>query len=207
MAAGLLAACTGDDSPKVELVPVHDLAAELVAAEIETEVRRIAFDSQEIRRYLRSGWSRNERDRGFAWGLGEASVVEFSLLEARDFELRLEGRPFRFPGAPPQVVTVAVNGHTLGEIELSPRLAGYALPLASEQQLAGANRLELSYRWNRCAIWNIRSPRRRSERRDHLGRAARKPRRDRGLCPGASRRPCRRRGLPARSPSRGARTC
>ena len=149
LAVLVLAGCDrGDD-----LDLAHDLAALLPSAEVTAEPRAIAFTAPEDRRHLRSGWSRLERDRvrerGFAWGLGEASTVDFHLFEARDLELRLEGRPLNAPGAPPQAVTVAVNGSTVAEIELRPQLEVYDLPLPGELLVAGANRLELAYRWSR----------------------------------------------------------
>ncbi len=148
----LLAACCGE--PAVEdLEPAWDLAALLPAAEIVTEPGAITFSAPVDRHHLRSGWSRNEhdrgRDRGFAWGVGEASTIDFHLLAPRAFELRLEGRPFAYPGAPAQAVALSVNGSPLAEIELRPRLASYQVAVPPELVAAGANRLELAYRWSR----------------------------------------------------------
>ncbi len=147
----LLAGCSGDTGDDLERA--HDLGALLPAAEVVSEPRAITFTSPEDRRYLRSGWSRFERDprkgRGFAWGLGEASTVDFHLFATRDLDLRLEGRPFKAPDAPPQVVTVLVNDSPAGEVQLRPRLDVYDLRVPRELLRAGANRLELAYRWSR----------------------------------------------------------
>ena len=146
----LLAACGGGDQG---FEPAHDLAGLLPAAEILSEPRAIKFTAPEDRRHLRSGWSRLERDpgrgRGFAWGLGEASTIDFHLLAPRAFDLRLEGRSFKVPGAPPQAVAVAVNGTPVAEVEMRPKLETHIVPLPRERLRPGANRLELAYRWSR----------------------------------------------------------
>lgn len=148
-----LLACGVDEEAADGFEPIFDLAAELAAAEVVAEVKSITFDSPESRRPMRSGWSRNEQDpgrqRGFAWGLGDASLIELPLLAARDLELRLEGRPFVYPGAEPQAVTVVVNGHRVSEIELPPRLTSFTATLPAEALVTGVNQLELKYRWSR----------------------------------------------------------
>ncbi|MEM7586657.1 MAG: sulfatase [Acidobacteriota bacterium] len=130
-----------------------DLVDELPFAETTAEVREIDFGAPLHRKHLVAGWSRGELDRSadrtFAWGLGEASVVEFHLLEPRPLELTLEGRPYRDPDAPPQVVTVTVNGQRIGELTLPDAVSRHVLRLAPEPLLAGRNRLELAYRWSR----------------------------------------------------------
>ncbi len=148
----LLPAC-GDVAGRESLKPTHDLANLLPAAEVLSELTAITFTSREEQRYLRSGWSRFERDeqldRNFSWGQGEVSSVDFHLLAPRALDLRLEGRPFTVPDAPTQIVTVSVNGSSVGAVELQPELTSYTLPVPEEHLLAGGNRLELSYRWNR----------------------------------------------------------
>ncbi len=144
----LLVACSGEPSQKLE--PVYDLAALLPTAEVVSEPRAITFETPEDRQHLHSGWSRFERSPrgGFAWGLRQASTVEFHLLAPRAFDLRLEGRPLRAPEMPPQVVTARINGSSLEEIELQPGLGTYTLPVPAEHVSAGLNRLELAYRWS-----------------------------------------------------------
>ena len=153
LSVGLLIACGTPDDPGGRFEPVFDLAAEFASAEIVSEVRAITFDSEASRRHLGAGWSRSEHDarrgRGFAWGIGEASIVELPLLAPRSLELTLEGRPFRFPGAPQQAVAVVVNGRRVDEIELLPEIAAYTVTLPEDALVAGANVLELRYRWNR----------------------------------------------------------
>ncbi len=152
LAALLVAACAGGDV-REDLEPAYDLAALLPAAEVVTEPRAITFESPGGRHHLRSGWSRLERDRrrkrAFAWGLRQASTVDFHLLAPRGFDLRLEGRPFIAADMPPQVVTVRVNGFSLGDLELRSGLVAYTLPVPVERVSSGTNRLELAYRWSR----------------------------------------------------------
>ncbi len=139
--------------PATGLEKVFDLGAELATAEVETEVRSIDFGDSSHRRHLVAGWSRGELDQGrnrsFAWGIGDVSVVELHLLTPRTLELTLEGRPFDYPGAQPQAVTVAVNDQRLGDLEFGPGLSTHRMKISREYLAAGANRLDLIYRWSR----------------------------------------------------------
>ena len=153
MLAVLLSACRSPENMTPGLEPVFDLAAHFVAAEQASETRVITFSAPEERRSLISGWSGFEHDskhdRGFAWGLGDLSIVELLLLAPRDVGLSFEVRPLRFHDAPQQVVVLEINGEAVSEIELDPELAEYEVTIPRAMLRAGINVLELGYRWSR----------------------------------------------------------
>ena len=137
--------------PRPPQVPVvHDLVAELPAAEIRREVEVIDFGGPTSRIHLREGWYQNEgggrRDRTVVWSRGPGSAVEFWLAAPRPLRATLRCAPFPPPDGQPQGVTVLLNGRRIGELSLRPKLNDYALALPTGAQAAGPNRLEFSYR-------------------------------------------------------------
>ncbi len=131
----------------------HDLMAELPAAEWTAELASLELGTPESRRYLVSGWTTNETERGsqrpFVWGKGSESVLEFPIFRPRDLELSFECRPFTFPGAPAQTVTVELNGQEVGRRRLAHRLAERRIGLPRELLRLGENRLRFRYAYSR----------------------------------------------------------
>jgi arylsulfatase A-like enzyme len=153
----LLAASCRKPEPAVSLVDLLPEADSLV------DTREIDFGDPAARRHLVAGWgigSATERTP-YAWGLGDASTVDFEIAWARPLELVLEGEAFVFPGAPAeQVVEVRLNGDRVGSIAmpfvgLPARGFGgggvqeHRLALPPAAQRLGANRLELRYAYSR----------------------------------------------------------
>ena len=144
----LLTACQS----RPDLVPaVHDLVAELPAAEIRREVERIDFGAPASRSHLQEGWYQNEggsrRGRTVVWSKGPRSAVEFWLAAPRPLSARVRCAPYPPPDGRPQEVTVLLNGRRIGALSLRPKLNDYALTLPVEAQVAGPNLLEFQYRY------------------------------------------------------------
>lgn len=89
-------------------------------------------------------------DRGpFVWAIGERSWLRFPLERVEAVDLELRARPFAFPGAPEQRVSVSVNGVAAGVVALADANATHRMPLPVGALRTGWNRLELSHAWHR----------------------------------------------------------
>jgi len=107
--------------------------------------------SPEARRHLASGWYDDEgggEGPGFAWSEGDASVIEFLLLEVRSMDAVLRCRPFPAPEMGDQVVTLFLNGHELPKIKLGIGFASYRVELPERFLVEGRNQLRLEYRYS-----------------------------------------------------------
>ena len=113
------------------------------------EATEIRFGSPAAAPYLLAGWvrggRRDTRDLPFVWSRGEASALRLPLLKARDLDLVFRCRPFREPGAQPQVVTVEVNERLVGELELGWGVREYPLQVPASYWTAGENQVVFRY--------------------------------------------------------------
>jgi len=128
---------------------VHDLVAELPTAELEREVGTIDFGTAEARPFLAEGWYENEGGDGtptIVWSKGRSSTLDFWLAAPRPLRAELRGTPAAPPDGQPQVVTLELNGHPVGEISLAPRASDSTVELPVTAQVAGRNRLVFRYR-------------------------------------------------------------
>lgn len=159
-----LAACSKDDKPRAPLETVRDLTADLDLAEIDREPGLVDVGTPEARGWLRKGWAQDEVDDGhtFAWSDGPESEVEFFLAAPRDVPLTLHGDPYPAPGAPPQEVSLILNGDTVGVFNAGGGEGRTVLPERSLR--AGTNRLILHYAWTRSP-WEVTGGRTADRRR------------------------------------------
>ena len=119
-------------------------------AEFLQEVAVVDVGSPEARRHLAAGWYDDEGGvdgPSFAWSEGDASVIEFLLLEIRTIDAELRCQPFVAPEMGDQVVTPLLNGHELPKISLGSGFAGYRLKLPERFLEEGRNRLRFQYRF------------------------------------------------------------
>ncbi len=137
----------GDASTRQQKERVHDLVAELAAAEVTADAAGKELLTESAR--LGRGWAPPESDdrrrRTFRWVLGGEAELEMTLLARRELVLVLEARPFLFPGSGVQRVAISWNGVEAGEVELPRRLAEHRLALPAEATRAGTNRLRLAF--------------------------------------------------------------
>ncbi len=139
---GCANACSNADP----LVPYLDLLdEELPGFESSVETRTIDFSDPAARAHVLRGFSETsfEGERRFARGVGKRSAVRFSLLEARELELVLEGRPL--PRDAVERVEVAVNQDAVATITLEPKRTRHRVTLPRSTLLAGENILHLTY--------------------------------------------------------------
>ncbi|HKH48359.1 MAG TPA: sulfatase [Thermoanaerobaculia bacterium] len=149
-AAALALALTACSPTNPNIPVVHDLVAELPAAELHREVGTIDFGTAAARPFLAKGWYQNEgggrHGPTVVWSQGEKSALDFWLAAPRALRAEIRCAPFEPPDGLPQVVTLELNGRRIGEISLRPKLNGYAIDLPRDAQTAGPNRLEFRYR-------------------------------------------------------------
>lgn len=145
-----LAACSPEQPAPKRIAVVHNLVAELPAAELHRETGAIDFGTAEARAVLREGWYQNEGGgQGgptVVWSKGRRSTLEFWLAAPRALRAEMRCAPYEPPDGLPQRVTILLNGRQIGELSLRPKLNGYALELPAAAQVAGRNRLEFRYR-------------------------------------------------------------
>ena len=145
-----LAACSPEHAPPQRVAAVHNLVAELPAAELHREVGTIDFGTAEARPFLRDGWYPNEGGRGgrptAVWSRGRSSSLEFWLATTREIRADLRCSPFDPQDGQPQVVTVELNGHPVGQLTLRSQMNDYSIVLPVAAQVAGRNRLVFRYR-------------------------------------------------------------
>ncbi|MEM7355101.1 MAG: sulfatase, partial [Acidobacteriota bacterium] len=146
---------TPEEAPRLDTTafPVaRDLTAELPLAAIATETREIDFGAAESRHHLINGWGKDEVDATdgttFVWALGEASQIDFELLEPRAIEASLRCRAFVWEGSPQQSVRVEINGHEAATLRFGERPRDRQFTLAPEHLQAGNNRLTLRHAYN-----------------------------------------------------------
>lgn len=131
----------------------HNVLEDFRAAAIHREAARLVLGTSEAREHLRDGWGHDEHDdvRTFAWGLGEASSLDFHLTAVRPFTLILHGRAFTYDGSPArdgspeQTVSVTINGHSLGNVTFGANFDKRRIDVPAEALALRHNVLELSY--------------------------------------------------------------
>jgi len=101
------------------------------------------------RPFLTSGWSdQTDGPAGdrHVWAVGRQETIRFRIAApAAGGTLLLAGFPYQPPGAPAQVVQVAVNGRMLTRTTMADRLEEYRLEVPGDWLAAGENRFTLDF--------------------------------------------------------------
>lgn len=111
------------------------------------DVLRLEFGDWTGRPYRGEGWAGDEffEGAGVNWATGEESLIFFPVDSGGDRQVALHLSPFGYPGAPPQTMTVLLNGQTIGEYPLSESWQVFETDLPAEYLQAGTNRLALQF--------------------------------------------------------------
>lgn len=127
-------------------VEVVDLVEEFRYAEVRRERPLIDLGTPSAAAALVGGWSWNETDpRGatFVWAVGPRSEVGVFLAWARDLEVRMRCRAFRYPEAPAQVVGVFWDDVEVASLEFAAGFAEAGFVVPAELATPGSHRLAL----------------------------------------------------------------
>ncbi len=148
LAAPLLAACLWLVScgPGPVTVEVADLVSEFRYAEVEHERPLIDLGTPSAAAALVGGWSWNETDPAgntFVWAVGPRSAISVYLASARDLEVRMRCRAYRYPGAPSQRLAVLWDGLEVADLELTRGFAERDFVVSAALAVAGEHRVEL----------------------------------------------------------------
>ncbi len=139
----ILAGCGSQDAHIA-----YDLVEHLPSAVVIRESPLLDFGSGSSRALLYAGWSRDEvaaDGTTFVWGVGEGSSLNFFLAEPRDLALTFRCWPFSYPGAPSQTLTLWINGHDVGGLELGATALEYRIEVHAADLISGTNQLEIAY--------------------------------------------------------------
>lgn len=123
-----------------------DLVSEFRYAEVRRERPLIDLGTPSASASLVGGWSWNETapaGNTFVWAIGPRSEVGVFLAWARDLEVRMRCRAFRYPGAPPQVLRVLWDDVEIASLELDPAFAERQFVVPAEAAAPGSHRLGL----------------------------------------------------------------
>lgn len=124
-----------------------DLVSEFRYAEVRRERPLTDLGTPSASASLVGGWSWNETDPAgntFVWAVGPRSEVGVFLAWARDLEVRMRCRAFRYPGAPPQVLRVLWDDVEIASLELDPAFAERQFVVPAERATPGSHRLGLT---------------------------------------------------------------
>lgn len=99
---------------------------------------------------LEEGWHGPEHDGEitFRWAFSPA-VVLIPLDHAAPLRVQVRLHSFGYPGAPPQTLTVSVNGHTFGPVPVHDGWETLEFATDADAWRSGVNRLRLEFAWVR----------------------------------------------------------
>jgi len=92
-------------------------------------------------------FSTSERREGLtaSWATGTASSVWLNLPADRDLTLTARVQPFVYAGAPPQAITLSVNGRAAGAAVARDGWSDAAFHVPAQALAAGMNRFDFAY--------------------------------------------------------------
>lgn len=79
----------------------------------------------------------------FIWSSDTRSIVFLEAHEIQEKEIILTLQPYRFEGAPPIILSLEINGESIGKIHLQNEWRTYRLLVSKEKILKGTNRLSI----------------------------------------------------------------
>lgn len=107
----------------------------------------IDFGLEETAMYRGEGWSWDEQVGGVSanWATAQRARVFVPLRQEGDYKLTIAALPFSYPGAPPQRVKIAMNGHPVSELSLTANWTPYEMTIPSTAVRYGLNELTLHF--------------------------------------------------------------
>ncbi|MBZ5557202.1 MAG: hypothetical protein LAO77_08020 [Acidobacteriia bacterium] len=109
---------------------------------------------------LTMGWAQSERrDQEAltaAWAEGTTSRVWVDLRDAKSVGLTLKVQPFSYAGAPPQRLSLTVNGTAIGSTVLPDGWSVQTFPIPDRFLVPGVNRMDFEF--NHCGVPAVVAP-------------------------------------------------
>ncbi len=139
----LLAGC----KPPMTQDPVYDFILKLPEAARNYDVFVLDMSNPEHFKYLQSGWhipdTKDMSTTRFIWSSDLESTVLFNVKEIVEKEIILTVQPYRFEGAPPIILTLEIDGESIGKIHLKEEWRTYRLLIPPEKIHKGSNSLSI----------------------------------------------------------------
>jgi arylsulfatase A-like enzyme len=150
---GVLAGCGGGATEKrladLEGQPVVlDFSKRLPAAKVFRESTFVDLGTPAGSHSLLTGWGNAETKPDgttYVWAVAQRSELDLLVADTSASRVRFRAWPFTWDGAPDQIVTVSVNGSTIGSTHLEPGPHDYSLRVPRGALLAGVNRLAFDF--------------------------------------------------------------
>ena len=108
---------------------------------------RVEFGDWSSAPYRGEGWAGDENFEGAGvnWATAPTAEIFVPYRGGGDRALKMHLKPFNYPGAPPQAMTLWVNGQPAGEFSLNPDWQVLETTLPAELFPPGLNRIELEF--------------------------------------------------------------
>ena len=139
-----LIACDSD----TQMTELDRLAEGLSTAEVHRELTVLDLGEPSAREHLGNGWSWDAKSAdgtNYVWADSDRAEVELFLAQGRDLEITSRCLAFGFPGAPPQQVSFAWNGHAVAETVFpGGGFAEFSFKVPGDLAGPGLHRLTLS---------------------------------------------------------------
>jgi arylsulfatase A-like enzyme len=135
--------------PPVGLTPLYSFADRLDEARIIRDQAVLDFGDPSSQDHLVAGWGTPEAEHAtgttFVWAVGTEASITIEVASSTATFLDFRCRPYVFPGAPPQLVELAVNGVSLSTVTLERGLRSYRLPIPGGVLVAGLNTVDFRF--------------------------------------------------------------
>jgi hypothetical protein len=106
---------------------------------------QLRLGDQSSRRFLRRGWQQSESEGGHIWSSGQQSILDVPLPKGVDVSMDFECRPFEFPGAPRQTMSIVLNGKPIQRLTLNPDRSKYSVTLPASAFREWPDTIEINY--------------------------------------------------------------
>jgi hypothetical protein len=134
-------------NPPMTQDTVYDCIVQLPDATRNYDLCVLDMSNPEHYRLLGDGWHIPDVDdmhaTRFIWSSDTQSTVLLDVNEIREKEIILTLQPYRFEGAPPIVLSLEINGESIGKIHLQNEWRTYRLIVPAEKILKGINTLSI----------------------------------------------------------------
>jgi arylsulfatase A-like enzyme len=158
----LLSACSSEPPPLTQVTPAGDLdgfhqvmdfGLSMAMAEVAVTREWVDLGDPQQLDVLDKGWSRTTEavrvGERFVWAIATEASLSLDLVHTSYKSLYVRCRPYRYPGAPPQTMTVIVNGMELSTVELRNGVHTYKIKVPRQSLRSGRNLTTLRFAYAR----------------------------------------------------------
>ncbi len=129
---------------------IFDFVERLPAARVFGESTFVDLGRPGSSRNLVTGWGGDEakaEGTTYVWAVAKRAELDLLVFDTDATRLRFRAWPFLWEGARDQVVTVSVNGRTMGSTRLAPKPKEYSFRVPRGVLITGVNRVAFDFTW------------------------------------------------------------